>query len=41
VLRDTFDWLEAEHGSIAAYLEWIGVDEDVMTSLRRRLSLPA
>lgn len=37
VLRDTFDWLETEHGGATAYLVGAGVDEAVTHRLRERL----
>lgn len=40
VLRDTLDWLRAEHGDVAQYLAAAGVDEATVDRLRRTL-LPA
>lgn len=37
-LRGTFDWIEAEHGGVPAYLASIGIGDDVTASLRARLS---
>ena len=36
-LRDTLDWLDDEHGGVTAYLQSIGVDDTVVTSLRTAL----
>ncbi|WP_256838800.1 tyrosine-protein phosphatase [Ornithinimicrobium faecis] len=37
VLRDTFDWLEAEHDGAAAYLARAGIDDRAIVRLRERL----
>ena len=37
VLRDTFGWLQAEHGGVTAYLAPAGIDDGVITRLRERL----
>lgn len=38
VLRDTFAWIEAEHGGVPGYLASIGIGDDVTASLRTRLA---
>lgn len=37
VLRDTFDWLQVEHGGVSAYLAPAGIDDTVIARLRERL----
>lgn len=36
-LRDTLRWIEQEYGGVAAYLERVGVNDDVVARLQREL----
>lgn len=37
VLRETLEWIDTEHGGVHAYLESIGIDENVIVRLRATL----